>query len=364
MSLYLSKAIFHLFLGYGQQRMFGSLAWGGGALITGFLIDTYGMNALFYYTYFFNLVSLTFVVIGLPGTKRAATDTATLVLDSEGIDKDDLMVEEQGGEENPLLSVDANQQLAENMMRRSRSLEGATGDENQNQFQNNLKHDKHSQGRKVVSYMRELYAFMCNPPCRSIIFNSFFYGIVMTIPDTFLFVSLERDFRATRTYSGMVTTASIMACLPLFWFSGPLIARQGHFNLIFLSESSCVLRLLAYSALSPRWSLSLYLLPFIQLIHGFNFALYWSTSVDAIYKLAPPELTTICIAALNISYYTFGGAVGNIVFGHIYDTSGGADAVYRCGGAILIMTLLLLKSQEPIITAALSRHSHSTDSSN
>jgi MFS_1 like family len=352
-----------MFLGYGQQRMFGSLAWGGGALISGFLIDTYGMNALFYYTYFFNFVSLAFVIIGLPGTTSTPADSATLVPNKEGIDKDDPTVE-HGGEDSPLLSADANQQLAENMMRRSRSLEGGSGEENQNQFQNNLKEDKHSQGKKVASYMRELYAFLCNPPCRSIILNSFLYGIVMTIPDTFLFVSLEKDFRATRTYSGLVTTTSIMACLPLFWFSGPLIAKQGHFNLIFLSECSCILRLLVYSTLSPRWSLSLYLLPFIQLIHGLNFALYWSTSVDAIYKLAPLDLTTICIAALNISYYTFGGAVGNIVFGHIYDSSGGADAVYKCGGAILILTLLLLKSQEPIITAALSRHSHSTDSSN
>lgn len=345
--------------------MFGSLAWGGGALITGFLIDTYGMNALFYYTYFFNFVSLAFVIIGLPGTKSAPSISATLVLDNESINKDDLSIEEQGGDDSPLLSAEGNQQLAESVMRRSRSLEGATGDESQNnQFQKDAKQGKHSQARKVESYMKELYAFMCNPPCRSIIFNSFLYGIVMTIPDTFLFVSLERDFRTTRTYSGLVTTTSIMACLPLFWFSGPLIARQGHFNLIFLSESSCILRLLVYSSLSPRWSLSLYLLPFIQLIHGLNFALYWSASVDAIYKLAPLDLTTICVAALNISYYTFGGAVGNIVFGHIYDSSGGAEAVYRCGGALLIMTVLLLKSQEQIITAALSRHSHNTDSSN
>lgn len=343
--------------------MFGSLAWGGGALLTGYLIDTYGMNALFYYTYFFNLLSLAFVIIGLPGTKNkpsdSDSDSGTLLLDSNGINKDDLRAAEQGGLENPLQGPGSNQQASENMIRRTRSLDVVSAADNQNQ-NDNLKYGKHGQGKKVQSYMKELCGFMCNPPCRSIILNSFLYGIVMTIPDTFLFVSLESEFNATRTYSGLVTSTSIMACLPVFWYSGPLIARQGHFNLIFLSESCCIIRLLAYSCLSPRWSLSLYILPFIQLIHGLNFALYWSASVDAIYKLSPSDLTTISIAALNISYYTLGGAVGNILFGLIHDSTGGAAAMYRCGCAMLVGTLLLLKSQESIINAALSRHSADT----
>ena len=37
--------------GYGQQRMFGSLAWGFGALIVGYLIDTFGMDSIFFFTY-------------------------------------------------------------------------------------------------------------------------------------------------------------------------------------------------------------------------------------------------------------------------------------------------------------------------
>jgi predicted MFS family arabinose efflux permease len=55
--------------GYGQQRMFGSLAWGGGAFIAGYLIDLYGMNALFYYTYVFNITSFLFVIFGLPSSR-------------------------------------------------------------------------------------------------------------------------------------------------------------------------------------------------------------------------------------------------------------------------------------------------------
>lgn len=37
--------------GYGEQRAFGSLGWGVGALLSGALIDLAGMDALFFYTY-------------------------------------------------------------------------------------------------------------------------------------------------------------------------------------------------------------------------------------------------------------------------------------------------------------------------
>jgi len=36
--------------GFGQQRMFGSLAWGSGAWIVGSLIDAFGMPSIFYFT--------------------------------------------------------------------------------------------------------------------------------------------------------------------------------------------------------------------------------------------------------------------------------------------------------------------------
>merc|ERR1719502_153417 len=55
--------------GYGQQRMFGSLAWGVGALVVGYLIDTFGMDSIFFFTYPFFLVSFFLVVNYLPSSE-------------------------------------------------------------------------------------------------------------------------------------------------------------------------------------------------------------------------------------------------------------------------------------------------------
>ena len=54
--------------GFGQQRMYGSLAWGVGAWVVGSLIDYFGMKSIFYYTYFFQCISLFIVAKALPSS--------------------------------------------------------------------------------------------------------------------------------------------------------------------------------------------------------------------------------------------------------------------------------------------------------
>ena len=352
--------------------MFGSLAWGGGAFIAGYLIDTYGMNALFYYTYLFNFTSLIFVIFILPNSTSTSTLNSNMNLNVNSSMNSNLtnstptnnhksnvrsliICPEEGGVPEKFTGLRCKSKSSDSL------LECLPKEHSPNE---NSRYSIQKISRNFRQYFSGLFSYMSNVPCRAILFNSFLYGIVMTVPDTFLFVSLDVDFRASRTFSGMITSTSIIACLPLFWYSTTLIAKHGHYNLIFLAESSCVVRLLAYSLLSPSRKLSLYILPGIQLIHGLNFALYWSATVDAIYNLAPVELTTICIAALNVSYYTFGGAVGNILFGFVYDYYGGARCVYLCAVVLLLGTLGLLKSQQSIINnALLINHTHTAQSS-
>ena len=334
------------FSGYGQQRMFGSLAWGGGAFISGYLIDTYGMNSLFYYTYFFNIASFFFVVFVLPSSRTASH---SVIVESE--DK----ITDREAEETELLESSLE---VKDIRSRSKSTEKTDHTLSfQHQQQQQQQHaGAHGHKRNFNHYVKELSVYMSNAPCRALLINSFLYGVVMTVPDTFLFVSVEQDFKASRTYSGLVTSTSILACLPLFWFSGGLIMKYGHYNLIFTSQFTCIARLILYCLLAPDQSMSLYFLPCIQLLHGLNFALYWSAAIDAIHKLAPNELQTICIAALNVSYYTFGGAAGNVIWGHLYDYSRGIFWVYLYSCLVLIFTLLLLRSQRSILNTALSSH--------
>ena len=126
----------------------------------------------------------------------------------------------------------------------------------------------------------------------------------MTVIETYFYISIEQDFRASRTYSGLCTTTSITACLPLFWYSDSLIKRFGHHKMIFFAEITCIIRLLAYAIIPLNWEISLYIILVVQLLHGFNFALFWTATVDLIFKLAPKEISTSCMSSLNVVYFT------------------------------------------------------------
>jgi hypothetical protein len=207
----------------------------------------------------------------------------------------------------------------------------------------------------ITTYFSEIRLFFAHPPSRFLLLNAFMYGVVMTVPDTFFFISLERDFKVSRTYSGICASAQIVASIPLFWFSDLLISRHGHFRLMFIAESVCLIRLLSYVILQPGVPGALYFLPIVQVLHGVTFALFWSSAVDAIHKLAPKDLTTSCIAALNVTYFTMAGAVGNVLWGTVYDhNTGGVVTVYWYATFLLVITILVLRQSASIITMGIA----------
>ena len=72
--------------------------------------------------------------------------------------------------------------------------------------------------------------------------------------------------------------------------------------MIITSQFLCVVRLILYTLASPNMSNTLWQSYFtcIQLIHGFNFALFWAAAVDAFIKLSPKgsledHLFNICV---------------------------------------------------------------------
>ena len=51
---------------YGKHRLFGSLAWGLNGVIAGKLIDLYGMNVMFYLSWFWSTITCGLIVFCMP----------------------------------------------------------------------------------------------------------------------------------------------------------------------------------------------------------------------------------------------------------------------------------------------------------
>jgi len=330
--------------GYGQQRLFGSLAWGLGAFVAGYFIDTYGMVSIFYYTYFFNFIAFLIVAFALqsssPSVSWAAVCRSVVAFfspssspsPSPGKRDDDheedaqallggasIGADEEDPKVRPRSSSSSSGAAKPSSFSSSSSSSSSPSSSSSSSLVTRLAASAGSSAGAVVqaarSYIRMVGQFTSNAPCRLILLNALCYGVVMQVPDTFLFISLEKDFKASKSFSGFCTTVSTLSAVPLFWYSQALITRYGHHNLIFWAQSLAVLRLVLYSFLWPEFPISRYLVLCVQLLHGFNFALFWSASVDAIFKFAPKDLASSSMALLNMVYFTGGGAVGSLVWG-------------------------------------------------
>jgi MFS transporter, PPP family, 3-phenylpropionic acid transporter len=284
--------------GYGQQRMFGALAWGGGALLVGFLVDWLGMSSIFWYTNFFNITTLLLVLFAVP---------------AQIFRRDHMPGHDQGSGSTCELRESDGGSVASRRQSSVTVLDCKAS---------------------VHRYLAELRRFLRHRPCRALLLYALLYGIVMTVPDTFLYVSLERDFHASRTFSGLCTLLSTLSELPVFWHADQLLRQHGHRRAMTIAQIALAIRLAAYALLSPSWPASLALIALVQLTHGAAFALFWSAAVDAVRLLAPPGLGAGSLAALNTFYFTLAGASGAAVWGVMYD-AGGAVSVYLGGLAVL-----------------------------
>lgn len=299
--------------GYGQQRMFGSIAWGLGAWMVGYLIDLFGFHSIFWYTYFFNVCTFCLVFFCIPSTLLNSKDS------SSSISK---------------LS----------------STSGGGGDA----------HAASSSSEALKKYLGNMLLFLKNKPCRILLTNAFLYGVVMVVPDSFLYISLEQDHHATRTFNGFCTALSTLSCIPCFYYSDRIIAACGHSRTIVFAQATLVLRLLALASVpaASDWTgsgfvSSMGLIALLQLVHGLNFALFWSASVDGIRRLAPVDLAASSMAVLNVSFFTLAGVLGNLVWGPLYDQLGVRSLYLLSAVALALVTVYLHASGGPALTAAL-----------
>ena len=290
--------------GFGQQRLFGSIAWGVGAFVVGSLIDSFGMSSMFYFTYFFQSVSLLIVWGVLPSTlpsepKKYASD----LLENGGVKpslEDDEIYDN-------IKSDKCNKKIS--------SLSGI------------INFSCRSYGNvlyeNLSNFIFELKQFLNNRCCRFILLNSLIMGIVMQTLETYLFIYLQENFNATKSFSGLCTTIGSWSCVPIFYYSASLVEKYGHGNMIFVSSAIMLLRLMLLMILPTTWKYTLNTILVMHLLHGPSFALFWATSVDAIFKQSPKNLSTSCMATLNLFYNVIGACIGSLFWGYMYEILGG-----------------------------------------
>lgn len=141
------------------------------------------------------------------------------------------------------------------------------------------------------------------------------------------------DLGAPARLLGLSVTATCVAEVPVFHYSGRIIGLLGERRASTLVLAAFVARMLAYSSMAS-WPTLWLLLP-VELLHGLTFGLAWALGTAFARGVAPPGLEATMQAAFASSYFGVGTGLGGLVGGLFYAHAGPA-ACFLLQAAVIV----------------------------
>ena len=277
---------------YGKQRIWSSIAWGGGSLFAGCLIDQFGLWSIFPFTYLMICIAIiilyTFSLTDFDNSKHQV-DEHTVVHKT-----DQKLIEEQ---------------------------------------QSKLQLDKVMEG---------LNQLLLHPELSKTAYQVIFTGFFMTLVDQILPIQLEKK-NVSRWMNGLTTFISIMSSIPIYYYCENIIQNKGIHWMFQIAQSVYGIRLLGMATLSffnPAYQYIL--LIFFQLLHGITFALIWLGATYKIQSLSYKlNLTTSASTLVSTLYFTIGQGFGNVFWMYLYQIYQNCGLLYFSGFCIIVFNVLL-----------------------
>lgn len=160
-------------------------------------------------------------------------------------------------------------------------------------------------------------------------------GMSLGIFLNYLFLHLE-DMGASRIVMGLSLTIATISEIPIFLYSRRLLSRGAPFllagSLVFM-----VIRAFAYAGMTAAWQVLL-----ISLLHGPTFSAMWSAGVAYADETAVPGLSATAQGVFSGTVLGLGSALGAVVGGFLYESSGAIVAFQLAGWASLAALLLFI----------------------
>lgn len=182
---------------------------------------------------------------------------------------------------------------------------------------------------------RALVPFLQQPRFALFLASVSLLGITLGAGSNFLSLYLE-DLGATEMMVGLAWTLGAATEIPMMLGSRRLVSRLGSHGLLVLAFVLFSMRWFLLSLVpSPEWALV------IQTLHGVSFAAFLVGGVLVTTSFAPPELSTVTLAAFNTVAFGGSSIIGALVGGHIHDTFG-LRVLFRILGGVALAGLGVL----------------------
>jgi Na+/melibiose symporter-like transporter len=191
--------------------------------------------------------------------------------------------------------------------------------------------------RRRLPQFKELRKAMCRFPVVFWLLEVAIIGAAVSISDSFLFVFMQNELRASTKLCGFTAGITVLFEIPVFLFSQPLLKRVGHDGLFLVATAVYTIRVVGYTFLTlstVTWILLL------EVLHGLTFACMWIASVDFSAAIAPEEWSTTVQSILSAVFTCIGAGLGPIVGGRVMQRFG-ASYLYRGAGLMVGSTMVI-----------------------
>lgn len=154
--------------------------------------------------------------------------------------------------------------------------------------------------------------------------------VCVGVIDGYLFVYLEA-LGAPILLMGACLAVICAIELPVFLYSGHILAFLGYNGSLGTALAAFCLRLTAYSTIHLAPSVW-YVVP-VEVLHGFTFGIAWTAGVNFCKREAPPGLQSSAQGLFSSTYFGLGRGIGGLLGGLLYA---------ECGGAVMFRSALSL----------------------
>ncbi|XP_014276523.1 uncharacterized protein [Halyomorpha halys] len=159
----------------------------------------------------------------------------------------------------------------------------------------------------------------------------FILGTAWGYIESFLFWLLQ-DLGASRSLMGITITVGGIAGLPLLVMSGPIIARIGHANVLFIGFVFYAIRLLGYSLIYNPWMCLIF-----EAMESVTSSLSFTAAVTYAAKLSTMTTDSSVQGLLGGIYFGVGKGAGSLIGGYLMEAVG-TRPTYQIFSAVTLLT--------------------------
>ena len=317
---------------FGKQRMISSVAWGGGSLFVGFVIDTFGLYSIFPYTYI--MIGVALILLFYLSRRYDGYDNNSQFQQKQEHqqDKQDLEDQEQKHE---IISVTNSAASKRHHSAASIASTASTA---------TTATTATSTATDVIQSLKEI---LLHPQMSRVAYQIVLTGFVMTLVDTVMPLQLESEFRTSRVFNGLCTWISIISSIPVYWFGKKMHDQHGAFWMFRVAQATYSVRLMGMVVISATGLHSVIQYVFLcllQLLHGITFALVWIAATHKLNAMntSKRKVTTSASTLVSTLYFTIGQGFGNIFWMYCYERLQHNCAVlYFAGWCFLMLNKFL-----------------------